>query len=180
MRRLIAVSFLTLFFFGMANAETIYLKPEEALKLAFKGSKEVVLEKRILTPAQKDLAEKSAGSPFEKSEWKIYVGRTSDHIDAYAIIDHETGKMEPITFMTVISPQGSVRSVEILAYRESQGSEVHEPRFLKQYQNKTLSSPLRPGQDIQNISGATLSVRAVTAGVRRDLAVWDVIYGEGK
>ena len=58
MRRLIAVSFLTLFFFGMANAETIYLKPEEALKLAFKGSKEVVLEKRILTPAQKDLAEK--------------------------------------------------------------------------------------------------------------------------
>jgi Na+-translocating ferredoxin:NAD+ oxidoreductase RnfG subunit len=157
----------------------VYLKPEEALKLAFKGSDEVVLEKKELAPDQKKAAQKLAGSSFEKSDWNIYVARTSGNVDGYAIIDHEVGKMDPITFMTVISPQGSVRSVEILVYRESQGSEVHEPRFLKQYENKTLASPLREGQDIQNISGATLSVRAVTTGVRRDLAVWNVLYGGG-
>ena len=172
-----------LFFFmvlisSTAIAETVYLKPEEALKLAFKGSEEVVLEKKSLTPAQKAVAEKLTGSSLEKSDWNFYVGRTSGHIDGYAVIDHEIGKMDPITFMTVISPQGSIRSVEILVYRESQGGEVHEPRFLKQYENKTLASPLRLGQDIQNISGATLSVRAVSVGVRRDLAVWNAIYGD--
>ena len=161
-----------------AGAETVYLKPEEALKLAFKGSEEVVLEKKTLTPAQKAAAEKSGGVPLDKTDWNFYVGRTSGHADGYALIDHEIGKMDPITLMTVISPQGNVRSVEILVYRESQGSEVHEPRFLKQYEGKTLSSPLRPGQDIQNISGATLSVRAVSTGVRRDLAVWNAVYGE--
>ncbi len=160
-----------------ALAETVYLKPEEALKLAFKGSEEVILEKKSLTSVQKAVAEKANGDLLEKNDWNFYLGRTSGRIDGYAVIDHEIGKMDPITFMTVISPQGSVRSVEILVYRESQGSEVHESKFLKQYENKTLASPLRPGQDIQNISGATLSVRAVSIGVRRDLAVWSAIYG---
>lgn len=170
--------FFMVLIFSTAGAETVYLKPEEALKLAFKGSEEVVLEKKSLTPSQKAVAEKSNGGSLEKNEWNFYVGRTSGRVDGYAVIDHEIGKMDPITFMTVISPQGSVRSVEILVYRESQGSEVHEPKFLKQYENKTLASPLRPGQDIQNISGATLSVRAVSVGVRRDLAVWGAIYGD--
>jgi Na+-translocating ferredoxin:NAD+ oxidoreductase RnfG subunit len=160
-----------------AFAETVYLKPEEALKIAFKGSEKVVLEKKTMTPEQRAKAVKSAGGSIDKDDWNFYVGRTSGHVDGYALIDHEIGKMDPITFMTVISPEGSVRSVEILIYRESQGSEVHEPKFLKQYEGKSLSSPLRPGQDIQNISGATLSVRAVSIGVRRDLAVWNAIYG---
>src|SRR5262245_35391976 len=160
------------------QAETVYLEPEEALKLVFKGSDQVVLEKSTLTPVQKAAAERSAGAPIERNEWNFYIGRTSGRVDGYAVIDHEIGKLDPITFLTAISPQGSVLSVEILIYCESQGSEVHESRFLKQYENKTLASPLRPGRDIQNISGATLSVRAVTTGVKRDLAVWNALYGK--
>lgn len=177
MRRLAETFFIAFLFAHPVWAESVYLKPEEALKLAFKGSNEVVLEKKSLTETQKQAAEKSGGSPVGKNDWNFYIGKTGGHIDGYAIIDHEIGKMDPITFMTTISPEGTVRSVEILVYRESQGSEVHEPRFLKQYENKSLASPLKPGQDIQNISGATLSVRAVTVGVRRDLAVWNAVYG---
>ena len=169
--------FFVTWFLGIAAAETIYFKPEEALKLAFRGSDEVIMEKKSLSPEQKKKAELSTGSILEKREWNVYVGRTAGGVDGYAIIDHEIGKMDPITFMTVISPRGEVRSVEILVYRESQGDEVHETKFLKQFEKKTLSSPLMPGQDIKNISGATLSVRAVTIGVRRSLAVWDAVYG---
>jgi Na+-translocating ferredoxin:NAD+ oxidoreductase RnfG subunit len=160
-----------------AGAETVYLKPEEALKLAFRGSEEIVLDKKTLTASQKRAAEKSLGATIDRSDWNFYIGKTASRVDGYAVIDHEIGRMDPITFLTAISPQGAVRSVEILVYRESQGSEVHERRFLRQFESKTLSEPVRIGQDIQNISGATLSARAVALGVRRDLAVWNVLYG---
>jgi hypothetical protein len=76
------------------------------------------------------------------------VGRTSGHIDGYAVIDHEIGKMDPITFMTVISPQGSIRSVEILVYRESQGGEVPRTQISETVREQNSRSPLRLGQDI--------------------------------
>ena len=72
--------------------------------------------------------------------------------------------------VTIVSPSGGIRSVEILVYRESQGSEVQDPKFLKQFEGKVLADPIRPGKDIQNISGATLSVRSVSLGSRRALA----------
>jgi Na+-translocating ferredoxin:NAD+ oxidoreductase RnfG subunit len=85
--------------------------------------------------------------------------------------------MEPITFITVISPEGTVRQVEIMVYRESIGSEVRDHRFLGQYKDKTAEHPLRVGKDVANISGATLSARAVSLGVKRALVLWDVFYG---
>ena len=79
--------------------------------------------------------------------------------------------------MTFINPQGQVEAVEIIVYREPQGSEVSQKKFLKQYQGKSHASLLRVGQDIQNMSGATISSQSVTRGVKRDLALWKVFYG---
>lgn len=163
-----------------AHAQTVYLSPQQALKMAFQGSQTVVLEKKSLTDAQRLAAEKSYGGKVEKKDWNVYLGKTGDRIDGYAIIDNEIGRMEPITFMTAISPQGDIRSVEILVYRESQGSEVHDSRFLKKFEGKSLKHPIRPTVDIPNISGATLSVRAVSLGARRALAIWEALYGESQ
>ncbi len=176
MRRLFF--FLFLLFPGLLNAETIYLKPTEALKIIFHESKEVVSEKKTLTDAQKLSIEKKLGSKLEKKEWTVYVARTGRKIDGYALIDHEMGKSEPITFLTAITPEGEVKAVEVLVYRESIGSEVHEGRFVKQYRGKKASDPIRVGQDIANISGATISSRAVTRGVKRALLLWEVFYGK--
>lgn len=159
-------------------AQTTYLTPQDALKLAFKSSATVVLEKHSLTREQIGNAERLMGSKIERKDWNIYVGKSAEKIDGYAIIDHEIGRMEPITFMSLITPEGRIGAIEILVYRESQGSEVSEKRFLDRFQGKSLSDPLRPQNDIPNISGATLSVRAVTTGARRALAVWKVLYGE--
>lgn len=171
----------SLFFFllcgGFCRAETIYLTPEEALKTAFKGVEEVVLEKKSLSEEQLDVLSRALGLRIERKDWNFYLGKRSGRIAGYAVIDHEIGRMDPITFMTVISPEGNIQSVEILIYRESQGSEVHEKRFLNQFEGKNVAAPLKVGQDIQNISGATLSVRAIAAGVKRDLSVWNAVYG---
>ena len=166
------------FFVSSAQAQTIYIKPAEALKIIFQDSREIVSEKKSLTLEQKLKIEKKLGVHLSKDIWNFYVAKSGNKVDGYALIDHEVGKTEPITFLTAMTPQGVVKDVEILIYREPIGSEVHEKRFLKQYQGKGVSDPLRVGQDIKNISGATISARSVSLGVKRAVILWNMFYGK--
>src|SRR3990167_9203879 len=158
-----------LLFFGLLllpstvlGQTTVYLTPAEALKLVFKDSKEVVSEKKTFSADEKTAVGKKLGSKPAKDTWNFYIARTGNRVDGYALIDNEIGKTEPITFLTAIFPDGSVKAVEILVFRESHGGEVHEERFRKQFTGKKADNPVRAGQDIGNIAGATLSSRAVS------------------
>ncbi len=83
------------------------------------------------------------------------------------IVDQVIGKHDLITYALGIGPDGTVRGVEILDYREAYGGEVRMSSWRAQFRGKTVLSPLSPGRDIRTISGATLSSRHVTEGVRR-------------
>jgi hypothetical protein len=45
-----------------------------------------------------------------------------------------------------------------------------------QYEGKTVSDPVRINKDIINISGATMSVRSMSAGIKRGLVLIDEFY----
>ena len=126
--------------------------------------------------SQKKTIEKKIGSGLPKKTWNFYIAKSGSKIDGYALIDNEVGKVELITFMTAINPDGTIKAVEILVYRESHGAEVHQKKFTKQFIGKNTHDPIRLGQGIQNISGATLSARAVSLGVKRDLLLWEYFY----
>jgi Na+-translocating ferredoxin:NAD+ oxidoreductase RnfG subunit len=81
-----------------------------------------------------------------------------------------------MTYMVGVAPDGEVTNVEILVYRESRGSEVRKKRFNYQYQGKTVDDPIRINRDVINISGATMSVRSMSAGVKRALVLADELY----
>jgi len=49
---------------------------------------------------------------------------------------------------------------------------VRKPGWLAQFVGKTSASRLKVGDDIRNISGATLSSAHVTEGVKRILATY--------
>ncbi|MDH3251169.1 MAG: FMN-binding protein [Ignavibacteria bacterium] len=87
-----------------------------------------------------------------------------------AVIDNVRGKDQMITYLVAITPDLVVKDLEIIAYREPYGGEVRNKSWQAQFSGKTVSDPLRPGRDIMNITGATISVRAVTFGVRKILA----------
>jgi hypothetical protein len=78
-----------------------------------------------------------------------------------AWILEEIGKERPITAGIIIN-NGKIEKVEILAFRESRGWEVKYPFFLKQFIQSGLKADHRLDQNIDGITGATLSVRAVT------------------
>ncbi len=113
------------------------------------------------------------GASFEQVDLKRQerVWRASDA--GWFVVDEVLGKHELITYAVGLDPQGRVRGVEILAYRESHGGEIRDPRWRLQFAGKTVRDPLQLDRDIRNISGATLSCRHVTDGVKRILAMYE-------
>ena len=87
----------------------------------------------------------------------------------YFIVERVVGKHEYITVAVGINPNGTVKQIEIMDYRESYGYEVRDASWRAQFVGKSASSPLQLGADIKNISGATLSSKHITDGVKRVL-----------
>ena len=86
-------------------------------------------------------------------------------------VDAVIGKQEYIGYALALDASGRVLRVDVLAYRETHGWEIRNERWRAQFAGKTAADPVQLNQDIANISGATLSCRHVTDGVRRLLAL---------
>lgn len=93
-----------------------------------------------------------------------------DSLLGFAQVGNVMGKDEPITFLVAIGPDDRLKDVDILVYREPRGGEVAYEPWRKQFRGKTAADSVRVDKSIRSISGATISVHAVTAGVRRMLA----------
>ncbi len=74
---------------------------------------------------------------------------------------NETGKTKPITVAVVIKNH-KIERIKVLAFRESRGWEVKHDFFTDQFKHTQLTDELRLSTPIDGISGATLSVRALT------------------
>ena len=99
----------------------------------------------------------------------------ADSVLGFAQVGNVLGKDQPITFLVAIDPADRLKDVDILVYREPYGGEVAYEPWRRQFRGKTVADSLRVGREIRSISGATISVHAVTLGVRRmlaDLTAW--------
>jgi Na+-transporting NADH:ubiquinone oxidoreductase subunit NqrC len=67
-----------------------------------------------------------------------------------------------------------------LSYRETYGYQVRNAEWRRLFAGKTLADPFKLDQDIPNISGATLSCRNVTNGVKRLLALQELVLGRAR
>jgi hypothetical protein len=78
-----------------------------------------------------------------------------------AWILEEIGKEKLITTGIVIN-EGQIEKVKVLVFRESRGWEVKRSAFTQQFINASLTGETNLSKQIDGISGATLSVKAVT------------------
>jgi hypothetical protein len=159
----------------MTHAE-VYLTEDEALKLMFPKSERIRKDLIRLTSEKKVQIEERIGWKFPEEFFEVYIGETGTQIDGYALIQNTIGKHKPMTYMVGVDNTGHVLNVELLVFREARGSEVRTKRFNVQYEGKTVLDPVRINRDIINISGATMSVRSMTAGIKRVLVLVDEFY----
>lgn len=147
-----------------------YLTTEAAQKLLFPGASFVPHPVR-LDAAQKKMVEKAAGVRMrypEQPVWQVLVGGKPA---GWFVQDEVYGKHEFITYAVALDASGAVRGVEILDYRETHGGQIVNPKWRAQFDGKRHGAALKLDDDIQNISGATLSCKHISEGVRRVLAI---------
>ena len=155
-----------------------YLSAEQAQRLMFPDAD--AFEPRALTlDAQQMQQLDAAGVRARSARWPVRVALRAGSALGYVVTDEVIGKFELISYAVGIALDGTVRQVEVLSYREGHGHEIRLPAWRRQFVGKGSSSALRVGDDIANISGATLSCTHVTDGVRRIVAVISIARKSG-
>ena len=147
-----------------------YLGADDAAKLMFPQADRFEARTLAFDAAQlKRLA--ATGVAPRSARWQVRVAQRGGETLGYVVVDDVIGKFELITYAVGIGSDGAIRQVEVLSYRESHGHEIRLPAWRQQFVGKDASAPLRVGEDIANISGATLSCSHVTEGIKRIVTV---------
>jgi Na+-translocating ferredoxin:NAD+ oxidoreductase RnfG subunit len=102
---------------------------------------------------------------------KVWRAMAGSRVLGSFFVDAVIGKQDYIVYALALDAQGRVLRLDVLEYRETHGWEIRNERWRAQFAGKSAADAVRVGDDIANISGATLSCRHVTDGVRRLLAL---------
>ena len=154
-----------------------YLTVEQAQKLMF--GEDAVFERSdlIFDGAAKSAIAIASRVRVERDKqplWKVFRG---GNLAGYFIVDEVYGKHQFITYALALDPNGRVLQLEILVYRENYGHEVRNPAWRAQFEGKKPGDTFELGEEIKNISGATLSCQHITEGVKRLLATYNHYLG---
>jgi Na+-translocating ferredoxin:NAD+ oxidoreductase RnfG subunit len=152
---------------------TQYLTVEQAQKQMFPTATQFVWSPVVYTRDQAAAIEKFSGEKVQSRGEQVWKAQNGGQFQGFFIVDYVIGKHLVIDYAVALDPQGRVSQVEIMEYRESYGGEVANPDWLAQFNGKTSHDPLEMDRNIRNISGATLSSRHVTEGIKRILAIYE-------
>jgi len=151
-----------------AGAEVL-MTEKAALERAFPGR---APERRILylTDAQVAAVQKAARSKLPSAVVTVFEDRFAAASLGRALLDTHVVRTMPETVMTVVGPDGSLRMALVLQFGEPPDYLPREA-WLKTLEGKRLDDELWPGRGVRRVTGATLTVQALTEAVRRSLAI---------
>ena len=155
-----------------------YLNADQAAKALFPEAEHFEPREITLDAAQMKRLEEQ-GVKARSARWPVRAAIKGGATLGWVVVDDVVGKFELITYAVGLQADGTVKGIEVLSYRESHGHEIRLPAWRRQFVGKTAAAPLKLGEDIANISGATLSCQHVTEGVRRIVAVVDLARRSG-
>ncbi len=83
----------------------------------------------------------------------------------------------PLMLAVGINKDGEVVGVSVISNRETMGlgSKVLEEDNLARFEGKTSKDPLEVGEDVQAVTGATITSKAVALQVKKALQAYEVI-----
>ncbi|EAX48123.1 electron transport complex, RnfABCDGE type, G subunit [Thermosinus carboxydivorans Nor1] len=139
-------------------AMTAPIAAQERINQKNKAMKELVADAQEFKPVD------------GKTDW--YAALKDGKIVAYVVPAESKGYGGAIKMVTAISPDGKVIDYKILAHNETPGlgDKAAEPKFRKQFAGKAAQDlevvKTPTDKNIQALTGATITSRAVTKGIR--------------
>ncbi len=157
MRHTVIAGILLLLATTVALAEQIFQTPRDFLAEVFAGTPPAP-KTLWLTGAVRSRAEAILG--HRPRGLRVRYWQDAGAPERTAWILEEIGKEQPITVGLVVR-DGRIEQVKVLVFRESRGWEVQRPAFTAQFRDAQLDDENRLDRNIDGITGATLSVRAL-------------------
>lgn len=153
-----------------------YMTVEAAQRTAFPDATAFVPQPVALDAAARAHLAEVAKPPGARDPrvWRALAG---NRLLGTFYVDMVIGKQEYIDYALAVDATGRVLRLDVLTYRETHGWEIRNDRWRSQFTGKTQKDEVALYADISNISGATLSSRHVTDGVRRLLALDGMLNG---
>ena len=160
------------------EAQVFYSKTE-ALQVAFPKADRIETQTFFLTPQQVERVEALAQTSVTSKLATFHIGHAADSVQGYAFIETHIVRTFPETFLMVVSPDGRLQKLLVLAFYEP-AEYLPSERWLEQFDQKRLTPSLRLRRDVHGIMGSTLTAQAATQGVRKVLALFQILIQEKK
>ncbi len=165
------VSFI-LFIFGFSYGGLL-IKPEQALKEQFPNAK-IVKKNILLSKEQVKKIQNLSKSKLHSSIITTYLIKDNGKILAYGIIHTHRVRTKKETVLFVLSPDCKIKDIEIIAFYEP-SEYIPSKRWLGVFEGKGIENEIRLKKDIPNITGATLSSKAVTSASKQVISICEVV-----
>lgn len=158
------------------------LTQQEALRLAFPAPARIERRTAYLSDEALERASRLAapGVEIDRAVVTYYVGRAGDSALGVAYFDAHVVRTLREVLMVVVEPGGRIGRIEVLSFDEPRQYRPPEG-WLDEFGGLALSDRLSTKGEVVNVTGATLTSRAVTRAARRVLALHRVVnpLGEG-
>jgi Na+-translocating ferredoxin:NAD+ oxidoreductase RnfG subunit len=134
-----------------------------------------IIKKKLGGNLVHEIRGQSAKELNQQREFTFYFAKDQNKIIGIALILDEPGKWGPIKFIIYLNPRGEIQSAAVMKYTETRGRPVASGSFLRQFSGKTLNDPIRLGEDIQGVSGATISSRAACFTMKKAMVLYKIL-----
>ncbi|MCS6999006.1 MAG: FMN-binding protein [Aquificaceae bacterium] len=154
-----------------------FKKPEQALSKIYPNA-QIEVRNITLTKEQIEEVQRASGIKMDTRLASWYVVKRGGQVVAYAYADVHRVRTHPEVVLYTLTPEGKLDVVEVLAFYEPL-EYMPEDHWLKLFAGKQMGKDqIKLRRDIPNITGATLTARAITDNARKVLALWQVLFGQ--
>jgi len=105
--------------------------------------------------------------PTKIKEDNLFEILNDGEIVGYFYVGKAPSKTDQFDYMVLFDSELNLRKAKVLIYREDYGNEIGSKRWLKQFIGKSSDDNLKYGENVDAISGATISARSMTFAVNR-------------
>ncbi|MCS7230110.1 MAG: FMN-binding protein [Candidatus Kryptonium sp.] len=154
-------------------------KPEKVLSEIYPDSK-IEIKNIVISDLQAEKVKNLSGVEIDTRLITFYLVKSNSKIRAYAYVDVHIVRTHPEVVLYVLNERGEIELIQILSFKEPPEYMADE-NWLKYLKGKTLGKDLlKLRRDVPNMTGATLTAKAITDNARKVIALWKIIFGEAK
>lgn len=153
--------------FSLTVKATELVSLKDYLKKELAGAAKMSKESFVVTAEKKKELSKIAPDAQEDQFTFYYAKKADGVLEKACTVVAQQGKEGPMSIGVCFDNVGLVQSVTILSSEEEHGKKVAEESWLKQFKGKKVSDAFQVGRDVDGVSGATMSSKAVAETLRK-------------